>query len=94
MNSLVSEILDPQKVTLVCGKHNHVAGGVRRHTGCSRCIMVDFVAMFAKTPPEKRQEALDQFEALVHAMCEADDEGTFDINIYKHPTVVIEKDAA
>lgn len=59
--------------------------------GCSKCIFVDFVFMFAKTPPEKRAEQLDQFEALIHGMCELENEGKLDVHIYPHPEVLIEK---
>lgn len=79
---------------LECEIHHYVPGrDVRRHTGCKQCIMADYVKMFAETPPELRAERLDQFEALIHTMCELEDEGKLDITLQRHPTIQIEKDA-
>lgn len=90
-SALLNEVLDPNKVTLVCEVHNYVAGsGVRRNMGCKKCIMVDYIYMFAKTPPEKRAEALDKFEGLVRAMCELEEKGELKVNIYDKPEIQIE----
>jgi hypothetical protein len=90
-SQLLAEVLDPNKVTLVCEIHNYVAGsGARRNLGCKKCIMVDYIYMIAKTPPEKRAETLDRFEALVKAMCELEDEGQLDVQIYDRPQIEIE----
>jgi len=90
----LADILDPNKVVLTCEIHHYVPGrDIRKHTGCKQCIMADFIAMFAQTPPELRQERLDQFEALIHTMCELDDQGKLDVTLQRHPTLIIEKDA-
>lgn len=90
----VMNALDPKKVVLTCGLHNYVPGrDVRRHTGCAKCIMCDFVYMFARVPPERQREELDRFEGLIRSMCELDSEGKLDISIQRHPTISIEKDA-
>lgn len=92
--ALLNDVLDPDKIQLVCQQHNYVAGGTaRRHTGCVKCITVDYIYMFAKTPPELRQERLDQFEALIHTMCELEEQGKLNIDISRHPAIHIEKDA-
>lgn len=91
---LLDEVLG-EKVQLVCKQHNYVAGA--RHgqaKGCYQCIYVDFVYKFCKTKPENRAEMLDQFEAIVRAMCELEDEGKLDIHLYPHPIVEITKDAS
>ena len=90
----LADVLDPNKVQLMCEIHNYVPGrDIRKHTGCAKCIMADYVKMFAETPPELRQERLEQFEALVHTMCELEDQGKLDIKLDRHPGLVIEKDA-
>ena len=90
----LAEVLDPKKVIITCEIHHYVPGrDVRRHLGCKQCIMADYVKMFAETPPELREERLDQFEGLIHTLCELDDEGKFDLKLDRHPQLVIEKDA-
>jgi hypothetical protein len=90
----LADVLDPRKVILECEVHHYVPGrDIRKHTGCKQCIMADYVKMFAETPPELRAERLDQFEALIHTMCELEDEGKLDITLQRHPTIQIEKDA-
>lgn len=90
----LNDVLDPNKVILTCEIHHYVPGReVRKNLGCKQCIMADYVKMFAETPPELRQERLDQFEALIQTMCELDDKGKLDITLQRHPTITIEKDA-
>lgn len=91
---LLTEVLDKNKVMLTCSIHNYVAGrDIRRHTGCKQCIMADYIKMFAEMPPEVRQERLDQFEGLVHAMCELEDAGKLDMHVNRQPIIEVEKDA-
>lgn len=91
---VVAHLVEGDKVNLVCDLHMYTPGGdMRHHTGCSKCIMCDFVYMFANTPREKQKEEFEKFEALIHAMCELDSEGKLDINIQRFPTMSIEKDA-
>ena len=90
----ISDVLDPNKVQLTCEIHNYVPGrDIRKHIGCAKCIMADYVKMFAEMPADVRQERLDQFEALVRTMCELEDQGKLDISIPRHPELHIEKDA-
>lgn len=93
-NAYLAEVLDPRKVMLECEIHHYLPGrDIRKHLGCKHCLMADFVKMFAETPPELRQERLDQFEALIHTMCELEDAGKLDIKLQRYPTLTIEKDA-
>jgi len=90
----LNEILDPNKVQVICEIHNYLPGrDIRRHVGCANCIKADFIKMFAETPPELRAERLDQFEALIQTLCELEDKGKLDITLQRHPTIQIEKDA-
>lgn len=91
---LVSNLLSGDKVSLICSVHNYTPGSApRTHRGCPQCIMCDYVFMFANTPKDRQREALDQFEALIHGLCELEDEGKLDVNIQRHPTMTIERDA-
>lgn len=91
---VAAHLVDGDKLTLMCSMHNYTPGGTpRRHTGCSQCIMCDYVYMFANTPRDKQKEEFEKFEALIHALVELDNEGRLDINIQRHPTLTIEKDA-
>lgn len=54
--------------------------------------MVDYVDFIARQPAAKQEEALSKLEALVHGLCELDDEGKLDINFTRHPVIEIEKD--
>ena len=87
---VLRDLFDKDKINLVCEKHNYVAGGYRKHTGCQRCIFVDFIALIARTPKDKQHEALEQFEGLVHAMCELEDKGKLSVNLQRHPTIHVE----
>lgn len=53
--------------------------------------MADYVWMFATMAPERRAEALEEFEGLVHALCELEDEGKLDISLQRHGTVTVER---
>lgn len=92
---VLGELLKGDKVKLVCEIHNYVAGGVpRKHTGCQKCIMVDFIAMIAKVPPAQQLEEWEKFEGIVRAMCELEDEGNLDINLTQHPEITIERNVS
>lgn len=89
----VAQVLDPNKITLICGKHKYTAGDTaHRGVMCADCNRVDFITMFARMDPKIRAEKLDEFEGIVHAMCELEDEGKLDINIYQRPIITFEKE--
>jgi len=80
------QALDPNKVTLVCSVHSEFT------SGCSQCNMVNLVRMVARAPAGKQLEEFEKLEALIHAMCELEDEGKLDVNLQRHPTITIERD--
>lgn len=85
--------MDPNKITLICGKHKYTAGDTgHRGVACADCNRVDFITMFARMDPAIRAEKLDEFEGLVHAMCEMEGAGELDINVYQHPIITFEKE--
>lgn len=66
-----SEVLDGQSVTLTCGEHGYVGGKQYPPTArCKRCWLVYFVTLYARTPPHKRQEALEHLEQVTHHLAE------------------------
>lgn len=91
---LVANLMDGDRVVLICDIHHYTPGGENLPgEGCQKCIMCYYVWMFANTPKEKQREDFERFEGLIHAMCELDDEGKFDISLRRHPILTIEKDA-
>lgn len=54
--------------------------------------MADYIHMFATMAPERRAEALDEFEGLVHALCELEDEGKLDIKVNRGQQISVERD--
>jgi hypothetical protein len=105
----ILEEIASEQVTLICGKHNYVAARKRANGtfaippeshGCVLCWKVYFVTQHALTAPNKRQESLDELEAVVHHAVEYEQKGSFgkDLELYgPHDhrfRVQFEKDAA
>jgi hypothetical protein len=108
----VANVLDEinsGKLTLVCGRHNYTAARKRANgtfaippeaRGCVQCWRVYYFTQHALTAPNKRQEALDELESVVHHAVEYEQKGSFgkDFQLFE-PTderfaVTIQKDAA
>jgi hypothetical protein len=89
---LLNDVLDPERIVLICDKHFYYGNGAPTQ-GCSGCWSVYFTHVIANTPPHKRDERLDQLEALVNHLAEAADKGEFDISLYKYPKVTVEHEA-
>lgn len=93
IEDLISQATDPNKVTLICGKHMYVANLRNQPTeGCKDCMMAYLQVWFAKTPPHKRLEELEKLERLVRNMVDLKERGQFDIKLFDHPEVSIERD--
>lgn len=84
--STVLDEINSGKVTLVCGKHNYVAARKRANgvfaippetSGCVECWKVYYVTQHGLTAPNKRQEALDELEPVVHHAVEFEQKGQF-----------------
>jgi hypothetical protein len=108
----VSTVLDEissGKVTLICGKHNYVAARKRANgifaippetRGCVQCWKNYYVTQHALTAPNKRQEALEELESVVHHAVEYEERGSFgkDFQLFEPSderfAVSIQKDAA
>jgi hypothetical protein len=98
-----------EKVMLVCGKHNYTATRKRVNgtvcvppntRGCKECWKVYYFSDLALTPPNKRQERLDELEEVIHHAVEYETKGQFgkDFDLFEPGDsrfgVEVEKDAA
>jgi hypothetical protein len=91
-SQLLEEVLDPQKVTLLCGDHNYVSGSVVPPTaGCSKCWLVYFVTEVGKTPPDKRHDKVEMLEQMVRHMIESEKTGD-NMKLFEHPEVKVERE--
>ena len=90
--TLFKELLDGNRVTLICGPHQYIGDGPPSQLKCKDCWYIYFYLMYAKTPPHKRAESLDQWEKAIRDNCQQEDEGTFDFQPYDHPRVIIEEE--
>jgi hypothetical protein len=87
--ALISEAMDPKKVTLTCGIHHFAYGGkLKPNFKCKRCLFTLFMGLIANTPPDKRQEQLEMLEFTVHELIEAKQSGKLQ-DFFKHPEVYV-----
>lgn len=86
---ILDEALSP-KVTLQCDRHPYQ---LAPYGQCPNCNMARLVQEFADIPPHLRQERLDQLEQAMYHMAEKIEQGKWDVSIYEHPEIEIEKDA-
>ncbi len=96
-NPNISKILEEvasEKVTLICGKHNYVAARRKAHgivaipptpNGCKLCWENYYITDLALTPPNKRQERLDELESVIRHAVEFEKTGKFgkDFELYE-----------
>jgi len=99
--TILSEIRS-EKFIPTCGKHGYVAsrkknGKIRiippEPNGCKDCWFAYYLTDHALTPPEKRQERLDELEEVIHHTVEFAQKGKFsDMELYEpgDPRFVIE----
>lgn len=86
---LISEALDPKKVTLTCGLHHYAYGGkLKPNFKCKRCMFTMFLGLIANTPPDQRQDRAEELEMLIHRMIECKDEVQYQ-EFFKHPEVYV-----
>lgn len=91
LEAYLSEVLDSERVHISCGKHNYVPGRFQKpRSGCAMCVKALFLTQFAKCPPHRREQFMENLEAMVTGMVEAVHDGTFDIKLTP-PEIKIEK---
>jgi hypothetical protein len=94
---LVQEAFDPERVKFYCAKHIYF-GPVKNRPevvpglGCPDCWKIFFIHEMATTPPDKRQEKLDEIEEVLNHMVEMVEKGTWDLKLYPHAKVEIGKE--
>lgn len=88
---ILARAFDEKRATLVCGKHNFVAGSKHQkpHMGCPDCIKVTFIHLIATRQGDVK-ENLDQLEAIIHGLVELDQEGKMDFEMQR-PDIQITK---
>ena len=88
---LISEAMDPQKITLTCGTHSYAYGGkLKPNFKCKKCMFTMFIGLIANTPPDQRKEMMDMLEAEVHSMIEMSKSGDAKLqDFFKHPEVYV-----
>jgi hypothetical protein len=100
--TILEEIVS-EKLVLICGKHNYTAARKRSNAtvaipptpnGCKQCWEVFYYTDLALTPPNKRQERLDELEEVIHHAVEFEQKGAFDFKADVNPTIKYHKDAA
>lgn len=78
--------VESEKVVLICGKHQYVASKKKANgivvvppntRGCPECWKVYYVTDLAMTPPNKRQERLDELEEVIRRAVEYERTGKF-----------------
>lgn len=89
--ALISEALDPKKVTLTCGAHSYAYGGkLKPNFKCKKCMFTMFLGLVANTPPDNRKEMMDMLEAEVHSMIEMSKSKDSKLqDFFKHPEVYV-----
>jgi hypothetical protein len=87
--ALISEAMDPKKVTLTCGAHHYAYGGkLKPNFKCKRCMFTMFMGLICNMPPDKRKEQLEMLEFTIHELIEAKEKGLIQ-DFLKHPEVYV-----
>lgn len=87
--ALIAEAMDPQKVTLTCGKHHFVYGGkLKPNFKCKRCMFTLFLGLIANTPPDRRQDQVEMLEETIHKLIESSKEGQY-LDFFNRPEVYV-----
>jgi len=64
---------------LYCAKHFYTPSRVSNPTkGCSDCWRVFYWTLYAKTPPDDREDFVEGMDMVVHKMLEHERTGTWD----------------
>lgn len=84
--------LDPNKTTLVCGRHNYTPGGPRMPTSeCSDCWFAFLFHHIAQLPPNKQHEKIEELTVACRHAFEMEETGSFDFIPFKRPKMVVTK---
>jgi hypothetical protein len=95
VTQILNDVLDPDKILLVCSKHQYVAGDKPpAPIGCRDCWQAYWTHKIATTPPHLRRERLEQAYRAVYDAVKMHERGKFDFEPFDHiQDVEIKKDA-
>lgn len=95
---IAAEVLDPNKVALVCGIHNYTPIGSNgmpippATQGCKNCWQAYFTASLAQTPPHLREQRLGEWEKTIKDAVQYIESGKeWDFVPYTRPHIEVEK---
>jgi len=92
---LLKEREGPIEYFIFCGIHSYFGGlQVPPTAGCQKCQQVYFIQRYLEMPPSYRKEFVDELDGLIHRSIEAHERGEFDLTLYRHPKVEIQRDAS
>lgn len=89
--ALAEEVLDPNRIILVCERHNYQGPPKPPVFECKDCVQVYMVSLYANTPPHERKEQLENLERFIRDSVQADEKNQFDITLSSYPTIEYSK---
>jgi hypothetical protein len=91
VDALLSEVQDPERVTLFCGKHNYFADLLKPplHNQCQECQQAYVTLMVGSMPPHVREEFTMALQEFAHRTVE----NPLGYVQFDHPEVKIDKGA-
>jgi len=88
VDALLSEVQDPERVTLFCGKHNYFADLIKAPAHqCQECWQAYLTLMLGSMPPHVRDEFADSLQEFAHRTVE----NPLGFTQFDHPEVSIVK---
>lgn len=92
-SDILRDVTDPQKITLVCGKHNYIGAELPPPPiGCVDCQKAHIMYKIGQTPPHLRQERLEAWYRAVYDAVKMYERGEFDFEPFEHAMVKMEKE--
>jgi hypothetical protein len=88
MESILADVMDTNRVQLVCGTHNYIAQEKPpTSTGCKQCWQAWWTHKIATTPAHLREERLEAATVMLRHANEAYERGEFDLSLFDHAEV-------
>lgn len=90
---VISEAFDSKRVLVTCGEHHYFGEGIPT-PGCPNCWKVYYLRYFERVPPSQRRQRIEELYTLARHIVEEQAQGKWDLELFPHAKVNIEKDAA
>jgi len=89
----LAEHSGPPEYYIYCGTHGYF-GAIDKPpiSDCSKCWQVYFIQRYLEVPPSERKEFLEKLTDVVRYSAESVKRGDFDVRLFKHPKVEIQRD--